>query len=514
MSIPKEPRQQMINIMYLVLTALLALNVSAEVINAFKKVNDSLENSTSNIIDKNTDTYQALADKVSKDKTAQAEDYQNRALQAKQISQDFYDYVGSVKNEIVDYVGTDEATGEMKKLDDLNASTVVMLGRDNAGGKAQELRQKINETRSKLMALIPEDRKEEFGDQNISLEEALEQVEVRGETKPWERAFFENIPAIAAMTNLTKLQSDIKTSEANLVTYLSTAIGAKKMKFDAFKVGVVPNSTYLLAGEELEVEAFLAAYSSESNNVTINIGGTNVPLKDGVATWKRRVSGIGEKTLPVTINLYNPATDKTETIRDELKYKVGSQATTVSAAKMNVLFIGLDNPIEIGVSGVNPEDVTASISGGGGTLNGSRGNYTARVTTQGKATISVSAKGKSAGNKEFQVRRVPDPVAKVGGKMDGVIKAAALRAQKGIQAELKDFYFEGVRYTVTSYNFVLAAKRQDLVTASGSGSSFSGQVSSLLSKVKPGDAVWFENIRAKGPDGSSRKLNSVVLKVQ
>ena len=513
MAIPKEPRQQMINIMYLVLTALLALNVSAEVINAFKKVNDSLSNSTNNIILKNNDTYQALADKVSKEKTEQAEDYQNRALQAKQISQDFYDYIGSIKGDIEEYVGRDEE-GNMKKLDDLNASTVVMLGRDNAGGHAQELRQKINETRAKLMALIPEDRKEEFGEQNISLEEAPEQVSVRGEQKPWERANFESIPAIAAMTNLTKLQSDVKTSEANLVTYLSTAIGAKKMKFDAFKVGVVPNSTYLLAGEELEVEAFLAAYSSESNNVTINIGGTNVPLKDGVATWKRRVSGIGEKTLPVTINLYNPATDKTETIRDELKYKVGSQATTVSAAKMNVIFIGLDNPIEIGVSGVNPEDVSASISGSGATLTGGRGNYTARATSQGKATVSVTAKGKSAGTKEFRVMRVPDPVAKVGGKVDGAIKSAVLKAQKGIQAELKDFYFEGVRYNVVSYNFVLAPKRKDIQTAAGSGGSFTGQVANLLSQVKPGDAVWFENIRAKGPDGQTRKLNSVVFKVQ
>ncbi len=266
--------------------------------------------------------------------------------------------------------------------------------------------------------------------------------------------------------------------------------------------------------EELEVEAFLAAYSSKSSNVTINIGGTNVPLKDGVATWKKRVSGIGEKSLPVRINLYNPATDKTETITSTLNYKVGSQATTISPSAMNVLFIGLDNPIEIGVSGVQPEDVSASISGGGGTLNGSRGNYTARVTSQGKATISVSAKGKSAGNKEFRVMRVPDPVAKVGGKTGGSIRSAELKAQRGVQAVLENFYFDGVKFNVVSFNMVYAAKRQDIVTAAGSGPGFTSQMQGYLNRVKPGDAVWFEDIRAKGPDGQTRKLPPIAFKVQ
>ena len=514
MSIPKEPRQQMINIMYLVLTALLALNVSAEVINAFKKVNGSLENSTNNIIGKNAATYSALAEKVANEGSDEAKLYEQAALQTQSVSKSFYDYVASVKQEIIDYVGTDEVTGDMKKMDDLNASTVIMLGRDNAGGRAQELKQKIIETRANLLAVVPEQSQEKFNTSSISLEEPLDDTMNDGKTKVWELSTFESIPAIAAMTNLTKLQSDIKNTESNMITFFSSEIGATDIKFDQFKVGIVPSSTYLLQGEELEVEAFLAAFSSKSEHVSVNIGGVNVPLKEGIATRSFRVSGIGEKTLPVRINIFNPATGETDTKEEILRYKVGSQATTISASAMNVLFIGLDNPIEVGVSGIQPEDVQASISGGGGNLSGSRGNYTATVTTQGTATISVSAKGKSAGNKDFRVMRVPDPVAKVGGKVGGSIRSAELKAQRGVQAVLENFYFDGVKFNVISFSMVYAAKRQDIVTASGTGAGFTSQMQDYLSRVKPGDAMWFEAIRAKGPDGQARKLPPIAFKVQ
>jgi len=182
---------------------------------------------------------------------------------------------------------------------------------------------------------------------------------------------------------------------------------------------------------------------------------------------------------------------------------------------MNVFYIGVDNPVSVSVPGFAAERVTASISSG--TITGSNGKYTVKVTQPGKAIVTVSAKQldnttKSMGQVEFRVKRVPDPIAKVAKQPGGAIAAAKIKVQRGMEADLENFDFD-IKFQIVGFEMTYAAKRQDLVTARVNGPMFDSKMLDFINRAKPGDMLYFDDIRAKGPDGSTRKLPSIAFKI-
>ena len=517
MSIPKENRQQMINLMYLVLTALLALNVSSEILKAFQTINTSLENSNT-IADNNIKTtFKGFAEKRAKEPTnEQVQKFEALANQAMTMSTTLLSEISNVKQGLIKEAGGPGEEGAiLERMDDIDVSTRYLVEGEkqttNKGGKGYELEAKINSTLASFMSMVDTSFKAKIASQ-ITLNTTST---TKG--KDWVNEQFYQMPAIASYTMLTKLENDVKSAENTMIRYFFSRIGsADELKedqivLDQFSAQVASPSAYVLSGETFEANVFLAASSSESS-VSVSVNGSSLPVKDGVGTYKVSAGGVGEHPLSGVVSVKNNRTGKvTQYKTPEFKYTVAAPFATVSATATNVFYIGVDNPVEVSAAGMRLQDVSASMTAGSLVSKGP-GQYIARVTTQGKTNVNVTAKGKSFGSKEFRCKMIPDPIAAVGNQSGGRVNAGWWKAQKGVQAMLKDFLFE-VGFQVLSFNMFYQPKLQDPGIAAASGAYFSASQAAFNAKAKPGDIFYIEDIKVKGPDGLTRKIPGIAFKI-
>jgi gliding motility-associated protein GldM len=521
MTIPKENRQQMINLMYLVLTALLALNVSAEILNAFSVINSSLENSNTAMDLNNKGRFAMFDDRIKKE--ADNEVLVANKIKAEQVAvlaKDLADYVDELINKITEEAGgIDPNTGEIKRRDDIDASTRLLV--EGAGAKAAKttgegyvLKDKLDDYKAKLVGMFD----------NPDVKKKIEDV-LPISTKPktdgadWVRETFYQMPAIATKTLLNKIKNDIKSSEGEVVSALMLSTDEEirinaPVKLDQFSARIVAPTSYVLRGEPFKADLFLAATSSDAGAVKIIANGSQLSVNnEGVATYSGSTAEAGEKTISGYIELTNKVSGKVERHDFEpFKYTVALPFATVSPTKMNVFYIGVDNPIAVSAAGVRSSDLVVSMSPG--QITGSGGNYTVRVSS-GAANTEVVVKdnkGRSFGSFPFRIKRIPDPIAKCANKPGGTVSAAELKVQRGVIAELENFDFDA-KFEVLGYQMVFAARRQDLAIASTSGPLFNTQMQSFLSQAKPGDLVYIEEIRVKGPDGETRKIPGITFKL-
>jgi gliding motility-associated protein GldM len=493
----------MINLMYLVLTALLALNVSAEILNAFKTVDNSLMTANGTIDVKNQQLF-ASFDQLKKDpKTAErANKWAPFAMQAQTLSNNMINYIEGLKLDIKKAAGYDPPSDTTFKEDDLEAPTRVMA---DPGTKGKELHEKLEEYRNKLLNISPE-IKAAF--QN-SLPLDVSTPQSRGEIKKsWQDIYFNMVPAVAALTILSKFENDIKNSEAMIVDYCHQQVGAVEMVFNTYQPLVGQSSNYLMPGQELTITAGIGAYNSAAKP-TVTIDGASAPLNaNGVAETKFNVGGPGTYTRKVHITYTNQSTGQQESKDFPVTYTVGSPTgTTVSADAVKVLYIDLDNPLSVS-SNVGDEKIQASIDNGNLTKTGP-GKYIVRPAKPGTANVHLVVDGKPQ-DYQFRVKTVPDPVAKVGNSSGGVMKANEFKAQFGVRADLENFVFEGVKFNVVSYTLVLTgAGFPQLKYQQVSGQKFD-PVRNLFEQTRPGTTVTIDDIRAQGP-GGVRKLPPIVF---
>jgi gliding motility-associated protein GldM len=336
-----------------------------------------------------------------------------------------------------------------------------------------------------------------------------------GNSDSWEAVYFRMVPTVAAITMLSKFQNDVKTTENKVVSLFHEQVGQVKVRFNKFAAIVGQNSNYLMPGQELTINAGVGAFSTDARP-QISIGGVGVPVSEnGVALWKTTASAIGTRTVPINIR-YIDQDGNPQTINETISYTVGQANASIALDRMNVLYVGVDNPVSIAASGGGDDKVQASIVGGGGSLTKvGAGKYIARVNNvTDDCKITVSVDGKIAGASMFRVRTIPDPVGTVGGFASGDnVNAGAFKSQAGVGAYIKDFLFD-LKYTVTGFTLVGDTEDGDLVEAASTGNTWSSQARALISRLKPGATVTIDNIRAMGPDGRSRKLPSLVYYIK
>lgn len=499
MSLPREPRQKMINMMYLVLTALLALNVSSEIINAFKTVTKSLEN-TNNIVYSSTETLLKSLEEKTKDSASarRANIWYPKALEVQQKSNAVYSYIQSLKDEMLIAADGDPKNPEkIFKEDNLDIATRIMIQK----GAGQKLLAELGRYKKEVLAIDPGIDSAFANSLPINLDKPASKNKA-GRT--WEGAYFHMVPTVAGLTILTKFQNDVRTSENRVVQFCHNKVGEVTVVFDSYGAFIGQNSNYLMPGQELELSAGVGAFSKKAKP-TIVINGSTVPIgDDGVAKMKMPGGGVGTHSVNVKISYINQETGLMETIDKKVDYTVGQANASIALDKMNVLYIGVDNPITIAASGGGDDRVKPSIIGGGGSLIKDKpGHYIARVNSvSDDCRISVMVDGKLAGASVFRVRTVPQAQAYVGGNASGAkIPAAAFKAQGGVGAGIKDFPFE-LKYEVVSYTFSVDTDEGDIATADGTGNAFSGKVRTIINQhVKAGKLVTIDNIRVRGPDG-------------
>jgi gliding motility-associated protein GldM len=261
--------------------------------------------------------------------------------------------------------------------------------------------------------------------------------------------------------------------------------------------------------QQYEAEIFLGAYDSHQNP-PIQLNGQNLEVKDGKAVYKTTASGEGERKLDGNIIVTAPdGTKKPYPFKTAYQVFVGS--AVISATKMNVLYVGLDNPIEISCPGYPPDKIIATQTGLS-TWTGSNGKFIARPADNiqvKEAEIKVSVKTgdnqvKPMGSKTFRIKRVPKPKVLLGTLDGGAISKVQLSVQKVVQANLENFVYDGIKYTVTKFSWTYAPKgagRQVQGPEMVNGQLIPGSLSSLISSARTGDMVLISDIVANGPVG-------------
>jgi gliding motility-associated protein GldM len=523
MALPKEPRQKMINMMYLVLTALLALNVSSEILNAFVTVNNSITKSNGLINDKNALTFKSFAEKL-KDPTTQAVAavWAPKADQAKKLADDMFNYIEGLKTELQTQAGTHEnhTTGKTEiNADNLDAAIRLM----DKMGKGKELYTKLGDFKKNIIGVLnpgaPEfaNNPREQEDLKRAIENFQKSIPVdlnvpeshagnkySNDANGWIQSYFHMTPAIAALTILSKFQNDVRNSESQIVDFCHKKTGEVKIIYDKFQAIATSNTTYAMPGDDVEITAGVGAFS-DAAKPRITINGQSMPLtSDGTAIFKTKASGTGEHPVNVVIE-FNKPDGSVERVTKTIKYTVGvPSGASIFLEKMNVLYIGVENPMTISGGSVGSEKVHVSFADGSiSKLGGDR--YSAKPSKPGMSKILVNANGKTF---EFPMRLkyLPPPTAFIGNKKGGNMAAAELKAIGAVIAKLEETDFEAP-YRVLSYRIGAVGGPIQLYTeATNTGNRWSGSAASLISRSGPGTRVFFDNILVVGPDGKQRDI--------
>jgi gliding motility-associated protein GldM len=517
----------MINMMYLVLTALLALNVSVEVLNAFKTVNHSIEGSNKVVTSKNDQTYKAFQDAEKDSKTSEkAKPWAPKAYQAQKLSGDLCKHIEDLKNELIAQSNPQMKDGKQEYTEgNLDATTRLM----DTKGEGPKLYQGLADYKKNLLSLLdpsnypdqPDNIKEDLRkdkarfEKELPLDLSIPESEagnaLSGNTpKDWTLRYFHMTPTVAGLTILSKFQSDVKNSESQVVDYLFKKIGEVKVVFDQFQPLIGTNATYLMPGDELEVTAGVGAFSKQAApKITIN-GAPQMVGADGTADYKTKVSSTG--TVSVKIEYVKPD-GSTGVINKDVKYTVGTPSgASIFLEKMNVVYVKEDNPVKISGGSVGAEKVHVSFTNGEITHTGGD-EYVVVPTTPGEGKVIINANGKIT---EFplRVKFLPDPTGFVGTKTGGVMPSAEFKAMGALQARLQNSEFQSP-FTVVSYK--VAAQGGNIpqyIEASNDGPRWTGQAASIVSKCSPGTNIFFDDIRVKGKDGRVRVLPAMVFNLK
>ena len=557
MSIPKQPRQIMINLMYLVLTALLALNVSAEILHAFHVVNSGLDVSSAAVTKKNDQTFMAFDEQMKND-PVRTKPFLDKAATAKKLSDNLFTRIEDLKKEIISGSGgiNDKETG--KKLDmnsgpvsdlmrrgeleddgNLEISTNVMINK----GEGDKLKGEINKLRSDLLALVDDPNEKNKLQSQIPLKAEDPTEKMDGVLKSWSETNFEMVPSIAAVTLLNKFQNDVRNSEGLIVEYLLHQVNAKTVVVDKIQAKVIAPTSYVMQGQMYKADIFVAAYSSTVNPIihkgplNYNIatkdpdgnfkeltqnpveGGVIVPVSNGMGHLEIPAGGEGVQKYSGAVEVLGPD-GKPRFYPFEAEYQTAKGAAVIASDNLNIIYAGIPNPFSVSVPGFPADKVNAGASEGV-FKKVSNGKYSAEMPSSlvgKKVNVNVSVAmdqgSRQIGSQEYVVKRIPDPVAQINGVSEGKLAASTLRVSAGIGAVLRDFYFQGVKFDVTSFECVYIARRQDPKIEKNSGARWSGKVADFIGNCKPGDYILFRSIKAKGPDGTVRSLNSITLEIQ
>jgi gliding motility-associated protein GldM len=547
-----SPRQKMIGMMYLVLTAMLALNVSKEAVEAFKKVDKGLTKTIENYAAKNSIIYDAF-DKAAAQNPAKAGPAREKAISVKQRADELFNYMQDLKVEIISTAegpetlalkGKEVIIEEVKKIDENNVPSEILIGA-NENGKANDLKALIASFRDDMIDLV--------GGKNVSIEESLNSIfntedglNKSGEKERWENLTFQALPLVAVITILSKMQVDVRNAETDVITHLYEQIDARSFKFNKIIPTIKPTSTYVMIGNEYQAEVFLSATdTTQSPVITIgdyttstNADGTKkyemvgsnyltlTPDETGKASYKVRPGSLGQKGYSGLITIKAP--DGTiQSYPFNEKYSVGESSVTVSPTAMNVLYAGIENPIDISVPAVGSDKVRATMKNGiidKGKLKNTKGEFfpgdwKAQPTTEAVGQIAqiivsaeINGRLQQFPPRDFRIKSIPKPVATFANK-SGDVKIAKdeLLAQQAVFANLEGFDFD-LRYAVTEFKMTINVQGFDR-TEPSTNNRLTDKQKALLTGLTKGKKLFIEGIKAVGPDKKPQDLSPIIITV-
>ncbi len=524
-----SPRQKMIGMMYLVLTAMLALNVSKEAVEAFKKVDKGLTQAIANYTVKNNLIYQEF-DRAAAENPAKAGKYKTAAYAVKQRADEAYDFIQGLKIEIINKAegpenmavkGNEVDIEAVQKIDDSNVPSEILIGA-NENGKANDLKAILTEYREFLISTLE--------GKNPTVEDALKSSlstedgkNKDGEKERWENLNFQTLPLVAVICILSEYQMTVRNAETEVLNYLYSQIDASSFKFNKLTAIVIPTATYVTQGSSYEAKVFISA-TDTTQTPKIIVNGAELPLDEtGKGIYKVGASSVGQKKWGGIIALKAPD-GSTKNYEFSDSYFVGEPNVIVSATGMNVMYAGIPNPIDVSVPGVSPDKIKIVVKNGTSAVekvkdsqgNTFKGTYAVRPEAAGKnvqviVTADMNGKQVQMPAYEFRVKPLPTPIAVFGGKTTGSINKASAAGQQGVFAIMPDFDFN-LQYQITGYTILYSDSRGDFEERSTT-SNLTPKQKDLISRLARGKNLIIKDITALGPDGKTKELSALILKI-
>ncbi len=506
-----SPRQKMINLMYIVLTAMLALNVSSDVLDGFTQVHEGLNRSNANYDQRNGAVFSQL-EALAEQNPDKAHAWLDKASEVRRATASLYNYVDTLKHLIVEKAdGKDGNPDDILNRDDLESAAVIMLSPTNPRG--QILRTRVDDYRNYIASLIPDTLKRN------TIEEALSTSDImkKGTFTPqsWEEAKFDQQPVVAAITLLAKLQSDILYAEGEVLSSLLAQVDAGDVRVNELNAYVMPQSRLVMRGSKYSANIVLAAVDT-TQRPQVFIDGK--PLNNNNGLYEVSTGSTGDFTYKGWLEVSHG--DGTSTKHEfTSSYTVIEPMATVSATLMNVLYAGIDNPVGISVPGVAMGDISATMTNGSLTRQGD--HWVARPSKVGEnavVTVTANMDGRpvTMASTTFRVRKLPDPTPFIAftdkqGNVDHYrggkpFQKALLIASSGLEAAIDDGLLD-TPFTVESFETVFFDSSGNAMPEVSQGSQFSARQKQQFQRLSRGKRFYISRIRAKGPDGITRDLS-------
>ena len=494
-----SPRQKMINLMYLIFIAMLALNMSKEVLTAFGSMNEKLVESNQAATERNAISLANLEQQAQE----QPEKYNpllEKATQVKSLASDLSSYIESVKEEMVKTV--DDPT-DFEVMDQAKFLDETWFKGEQLKPAGEEYVNSINKFKEDIVAIIGEDYPSIASD--VSKKFSTDAVTNRDNNViPWLQYHFKGFPMVASLTKMTQMQSDIKTTESEVLSKMLEGKLKKEASLTNFESIVVPDKTAFFNGERFKGKIVLGRIDKTLSADKVIINGQELPaeaMQDGQIILDFPAGAVGERDIKGEITFTEGGEPITIPVTSNYAVVPKPNSATISADKMNVVYRGVDNPMTISFAGVSDNNVFANAPGLSKVGNG---KYIMRPTTGREVNINVSGTladgSKVSDAAKFRIKDIPKPTGTISGQ-DGAVKLPRNNIEIGsVGAKLEDFDFD-LPLVVTSFKFKVPG--QPTITVSGR--KLNGQAKAALRKARRGDGIQIFDIKVKAT-GSSVKI--------
>ena len=504
-----SPRQKMINLMYIVLTAMLALNVSSDVLNGFTLVEDGLKRTNSNVSDRNAALYMQL-EEFTRQNPQKGKPWLDKAADVRRQTLSLYKYIDSLKLAIVrDADGVDGKVDNILNQDNLEASSKVMV----TYGNGAKLERRLAAYRKYIAAYIADPKKQAAIQKALATEPVLQKGSMI--KVPWVSGMFENMPVVASVTLLSKLQNDLLFAEGETLQTLVASVDAGDVRVNKLDAFVIPNSKLEMRGGKYSAAIVLAAVDT-TQRPAIFVNGRQLPAN--TRTYEFMAGQTGTFTYSGYLDVTR-GDGTTSRYPFQSDYTVIEPTATVSATMMNVLYAGINNPISISVPGVAQNAVSATMTNGSLTRSGDHWNaHPTRVGAECVITVTATLEGRSqtVSTSTFRVRKLPDPTAYIAYKDSKgnenhykgskPFAKSLLLAADGLDAAIDDDLLN-VHYSVVDFETIVFDSMGNAMPEKSAGSRFSERQKTSFRRLSRGKRFYITRIRAKGPDGIVRDLS-------
>ena len=489
------PRQKMINLMYLVFIAMLALNMSKEVLSAFGILNNKIESSNSITDTRNESSFLQLQQKA-KDQPLQYGDKKAKVDKIRALCKEYSDYIEGIKTTITKGFPKDkEGNYPCEQMDKSDAVDNLFYKGDKESKEGKEFLERIRGFAGQLKAI---------GGSSIA-EVEMKKIEKRFETKdvysekaeaklPWLDYNYHHFPLIASVTKLTQLQADIKTTESDIMEGMFKSDLVAAASLTAYQPIVVPEKTAFFQGEAVKGKIILGKFDPNLVAKSVVVNGVSVPAKAGQADFSFGAGAVGEHEITGSFNFDENGKVISLPIKGNYVVVPQPKSANISADKMNVVYRGLPNPMTISFAGISDDKVSASAPGL--TRATGTGKYNLNPGSGTEVKVSVTAKlpdGKPVSDsKIFRIKNIPAPAGAIGG-VTGVQKGAKSRLEVSqISAQLQDFLYD-LNFQVTRFSFKVPGQAAIIV----SGDRVNAQCKAALARATKGDQISIFDIKTK-----------------